>query len=165
MSEHRSDQGSAAAPPTEQLVHTLCQEANSLVNRLAGPVKRVSIQAGECRVEVEWEAGGPGAVGETYRERPTPAAAAGTDEVPANQHVVRAPLVGTFYSAPEPGARAFVEVGDVVEADQPVAIVEAMKLMNHVAAGVAGTVTEVLVQDGQWVEFDQPLMYIEPSGG
>lgn len=160
-----SEQGSAAEP-TQQLVRSLCDEANSLVNRLAGPVKRVAIQAGDCRVEVEWEAPVAGAV-LTYSERPVPAAAAapGPDEVPANRHVVRAPLVGTFYSAPEPGARAFVEVGEVVEPDQAVAIVEAMKLMNQVTAGVAGTVTDVLVQDGQWVEFDQPLMYIEPSGG
>jgi len=162
MSEHQSEPAAAAAPPSEALVHSLCQEANSLVNRLAGPVKRVSLQAGDCRVEVEWEAAGA----DTYRERPAaPAVDPASDEGPENRHVVRSPLVGTFYAAPEPGVRAFVEVGESVEADQPVAIVEAMKLMNQVAAGIAGTVSEVLVEDGQWVEFEQPLMYIEPSEG
>ncbi|HVW67362.1 MAG TPA: acetyl-CoA carboxylase biotin carboxyl carrier protein [Steroidobacteraceae bacterium] len=79
-------------------------------------------------------------------------------------HEVRSPLLGTFYRAPKPGAAPFVEVGTVVEEDTVVAIIEVMKLMNTVRAGVRGTVTEVLVSDGVLVEFDQSLMRVRKSG-
>ena len=65
----------------------------------------------------------------------------------------------------EPGADPFVKVGDVVEPGQTVAIVEAMKLMNQVTADVKGTVAEILVEDGQWVEFEQVLVYLDVDGG
>ena len=67
-----------------------------------------------------------------------------------------------MYRAGQPGADPFVKVGDSVEAGQTVAIVEAMKLMNQVQADIAGKVAEIVVEDGQWVEFEQPLMYLEP---
>jgi acetyl-CoA carboxylase biotin carboxyl carrier protein len=79
------------------------------------------------------------------------------------RHPVTAPLVGTLYRAPQPGADPFVKEGDVVDAAQTVAIVEAMKLMNQVPAGVAGRVVEIVAQDGQWVEYEQVLMFIEPQ--
>jgi len=72
-----------------------------------------------------------------------------------------APLVGTVYRAGQPGADPFVKVGDVVEPGQTVVIVEAMKLMNQVQADVKGTVSEILVEDGQWVEFEQVLIYLD----
>ncbi|PWR09773.1 acetyl-CoA carboxylase biotin carboxyl carrier protein, partial [Micromonospora acroterricola] len=75
---------------------------------------------------------------------------------------VRAPIVGTFYRAPEPGAAPFVAVGDLVRPGQPVAIVEAMKLMNEVSADRAGRVAAILVEDGQPVEYDQPLVELDP---
>jgi len=74
---------------------------------------------------------------------------------------VPSPMVGTTYLAPEPGARTFVEVGDKVKAGQTILIVEAMKHMNEVAAPRAGTVSAILVEDGQPVEFGEPLMIIE----
>ena len=82
-------------------------------------------------------------------------------------HAVRSPLVGTFYRASEPGAAPFVEVGDVVSCGQQLAIVEAMKLMNSIEADCDGQVVEVLVPEGSPVEFDQPLVLLEPmrSGG
>ena len=70
-------------------------------------------------------------------------------------------MVGTAYRAPDPDAKPFVEVGDVVRAGQTVLIVEAMKTMNQIPAPRAGTVTQILVQDGQPVEFGEPLMIIE----
>ncbi|WP_234186728.1 acetyl-CoA carboxylase biotin carboxyl carrier protein [Shinella sp. NM-101] len=73
---------------------------------------------------------------------------------------VRAPLLGTFYSAPKPGEPSFVKPGDRVEADTVVCIIEVMKLMNSVTAGVAGIVAAVHVRDGALVEFDQPLFTI-----
>ena len=72
-------------------------------------------------------------------------------------------MVGTFYRAPEPGAAPFVTVGDLVRPGQVVGIVEAMKLMNEVTAERAGRVTEVLVDDGRPVEYDQPLVALDPA--
>jgi acetyl-CoA carboxylase biotin carboxyl carrier protein len=82
-----------------------------------------------------------------------------------NRVAVLAPLVGTFYQAAQPGDKAFAEVGDTVEAGQTVCIVEAMKLMNEVAAGEGGKVVEILAKNGEWVEFEQVLMYLEPADG
>jgi acetyl-CoA carboxylase biotin carboxyl carrier protein len=78
-------------------------------------------------------------------------------------HVVRSPVVGTFYRAPTPGGEPYAEVGDHVGAGQPLCIVEAMKLMNEIAAGDAGKVVEIVVEDGEAVEFEQILMYLEPA--
>jgi acetyl-CoA carboxylase biotin carboxyl carrier protein len=77
---------------------------------------------------------------------------------------VRAPCLGTFYSAPKPGSPPFVAVGQHVTADTEVCIVEVMKLFTTVRAGVAGVVRDVLVKDSDFVEFDQPLILIEPDG-
>lgn len=75
-------------------------------------------------------------------------------------HVVRAPMVGTFYQAPSPEARPFVEVGDQVGAEQTLCIIEAMKMLNQIEAEVSGKVVAVLVENGQPVEFDQPLFVV-----
>jgi acetyl-CoA carboxylase biotin carboxyl carrier protein len=80
-----------------------------------------------------------------------------------NRIPVLAPLVGTFYASPSPGAKAFVEVGQTVEAGETVCIVEAMKLMNEVAASEGGVVAEIVASDGERVEFEQVLMYLEPA--
>jgi acetyl-CoA carboxylase biotin carboxyl carrier protein len=77
--------------------------------------------------------------------------------------VVRAPMVGTFYSAPEPGAKPFVSVGDSIGAQDTVCIIEVMKLMNALSAESGGTVREILVTDGETVEYGQPLIVIEPA--
>lgn len=83
--------------------------------------------------------------------------------VPAGMAAVKAPMVGTFYRAPSPGAPAFVDVGDRVQADSVVCIIEVMKLMNSITAGVRGTVRQILVADSQTVEFGQSLVVIEPA--
>jgi acetyl-CoA carboxylase biotin carboxyl carrier protein len=75
--------------------------------------------------------------------------------------VVTSPMVGTAYVRPEPGARPFVEVGSQVKAGDPLLIVEAMKTMNQIPSPRAGTVVQVLIEDGQPVEFGEPLMIIE----
>src|SRR5262245_20607483 len=74
---------------------------------------------------------------------------------------VASPMVGTAYLGPEPGARPFVEIGSRVRAGETLLIVEAMKTMNHIPAPRAGTVTQILIEDGQPVEFGEPLMIIE----
>ncbi|AFZ55875.1 acetyl-CoA carboxylase biotin carboxyl carrier protein [Anabaena cylindrica FACHB-243] len=76
---------------------------------------------------------------------------------------VQSPMVGTFYRAPAPGEAAFVEVGDRVRSGQSVCIIEAMKLMNEIEAEVSGQVMEILVQNGEAVEYGQPLMRINPD--
>jgi acetyl-CoA carboxylase biotin carboxyl carrier protein len=76
---------------------------------------------------------------------------------------VRAPMLGSFYGAPKPGAAPFVAVGGRVDKDTAVGIIEVMKLMNSIAAGVEGVVVEVLVSDGELVEFDQVLMRVRPA--
>ncbi len=83
--------------------------------------------------------------------------------VPEGMAVVKAPMVGTFYRAPSPGATPFVEVGARVEEDSVVCIIEVMKLMNTIHAGAAGIVREIRVEDSQPVEFGQVLLVIEPD--
>ncbi len=78
-------------------------------------------------------------------------------------HAVRSPLVGTFYRAPAPGEDAYVEVGDRVKTGQTLCIVEAMKLMNEIPADVSGEVVEILVENAEGVEYDQPLFRLRPE--
>jgi len=75
-------------------------------------------------------------------------------------HVLRSPMVGTFYRSPSPGAKAFVEEGQSVQAGDVLCIVEAMKMMNQIEADKSGTIGKILVEDGQPLEFDQPLFTI-----
>jgi acetyl-CoA carboxylase biotin carboxyl carrier protein len=81
-----------------------------------------------------------------------------------NVHEVASPLLGTFYRAPKPGAPPFVEVGAQVEEETVVAIIEVMKLMNTVRAGVRGTVTEILVADGALAEYGETLLRVRKAG-
>ena len=76
-------------------------------------------------------------------------------------HIVRSPMVGTFYRTPSPDAKAFCEVGQKVNAGDTLCIVEAMKMMNQIEADKSGTVKAILVESGQPVEFDEPLVVIE----
>ncbi|APO74392.1 acetyl-CoA carboxylase biotin carboxyl carrier subunit AccB 1 [Rhizobium etli 8C-3] len=91
--------------------------------------------------------------------QPAPAAAAAAVRNPAN--TVNAPMVGTVYMAPAPGARAFIEVGATVKEGQTLLIIEAMKTMNQIPSPKSGTITEILVEDGQPVEYGQLLVVIE----
>lgn len=90
-----------------------------------------------------------------------PAAAPAESQAPAtNGHVVKSPMVGTFYRAPSPSSPPFVEVGKHVKVGDVICIVEAMKMLNQIEADKAGVVEAILAQDGQPVEFDQPLITI-----
>ena len=96
---------------------------------------------------------------------PAPAAAAPVAELPApaapTGHVVKSPMVGTFYRASSPGAKAFVEVGSQVKEGDTICIIEAMKILNEIEADKSGTVTRILGENGQAVEYGQPLFVIE----
>jgi acetyl-CoA carboxylase biotin carboxyl carrier protein len=151
---------------TDQRLRALRAEAARLVEEVSGPLKHIALRTGDCAVELTWADPPPVVV--------APAAAAVevstvTDESPAAGVVnettipVVAPLVGVFFAAPAPGAKPFVQVGERVEANQKVGIIEAMKLMNHIVCDVAGIVTEVLVADGQPVEFGQELVRVRPE--
>jgi|SRR5580698_8363203 acetyl-CoA carboxylase biotin carboxyl carrier protein len=100
----------------------------------------------------------------------TPAAAAapavatadsGVVRAGAGEHMVAAPMVGTYYSAPTPGAKQFVELGDEVEVGQVLCIIEAMKMMNQIESEKAGKVKAIMVKNGEPVEFGQPLFIIQ----
>ncbi|HLJ23693.1 MAG TPA: acetyl-CoA carboxylase biotin carboxyl carrier protein [Candidatus Acidoferrales bacterium] len=95
-----------------------------------------------------------------------PAAPAAAPPAPAasDEHIIKSPIVGTFYAGPSPDAGPFVRAGDRVEAGQTVCIIEAMKLMNEIEADVAGEIARVLVENGQPVEYGEPLFAIRPTG-
>lgn len=108
------------------------------------------------------------------KPQPTPPGAAGTsralsaspaqreeEEIPAGLSAIRAPMLGTFYRAPSPGAKPFVEVGDKVAPHDTVCLVEVMKLFNSIKAGASGVVVKFLVENGAMVEHGQPLLLIE----
>jgi acetyl-CoA carboxylase biotin carboxyl carrier protein len=98
---------------------------------------------------------------------PAKAAAAAPAEVAVpgkakgNEHVITAPMVGTFYGAPSPGAKPFVEIGDEIKVGQVLCIIEAMKMMNQIEADRAGRVTSIMARNGDPVEFGQPLFVVE----
>jgi acetyl-CoA carboxylase biotin carboxyl carrier protein len=157
----------------------LCAEAKDLMKRLEGSsVSKVTVELDDAKIEVE-----RGAAAVAYAPVEAPSAGAGPITsamtispgargasgsfaaigVEDNRIAVLAPLVGTFYEASSPGAKPFAEVGQTVEAGETVCIVEAMKLMNEVAAPDGGKVAEIVVQNGERVEFEQVLMYLEPA--
>ncbi len=166
--------GTATPGTGEHPLDALSRHARALAASLPGGLSRLTVTAGDHRVEAEWHAG-DAAPGAYAAPAAAPAAAsaaasaAGTvaaaEPEPAERfagHVVAAPLVGTFYRSPEPGAPPFVSEGDVVEVGQELAIVEAMKIMNRIEADHAGRVVKILPSDGELVEFGQELMLIEP---
>jgi len=78
-----------------------------------------------------------------------------------NEHVITAPMVGTFYGSPSPGAKAFIEIGDEIKVGQVLCIIEGMKMMNQIEADKAGRVTSIMARNGDPVEFGQPLFIVE----
>ena len=144
-----------------------------LIRDLAALLKEVDlaeieIEQDDFRIRVSRTAAGAPGPHVAVSSAPAPAVSgepAATPQLPADlaQHpgAVPSPMVGTVYLSPEPGALAFIQVGDKVRTGQTILIIEAMKHMNEVAAPHAGTVTEILVEDGQPVEFGEPLMIIE----
>jgi acetyl-CoA carboxylase biotin carboxyl carrier protein len=155
------------ATETEAL-RSLSTAAAQVIDRLEGSsVHRIVLEVGRCRVEIERRpprptvaTAGAGPPPESEDVEQTAASAPSGD----SRHAIVAPLVGTFYRAPQPGAAPFVQENDIVDVGQTVCIVEAMKLMNEVRADVAGRVGEIIAQDGQWVEFEEALMFLEPTG-
>jgi acetyl-CoA carboxylase biotin carboxyl carrier protein len=171
--------------PDTTALRSVLAEARDLIRQLEGStVQRLAMTAGGCSIEIERASAplapaadsaaplAPGALTAAAGPGPGVAPEARTASgsfraiTEADSRVpVLAPLVGTFYSAPQPGAKPFVGVGDVVEAGQTVCIVEAMKMMNEVGAAESGRVAEIAVEAGEPVEFEQVLMYLDSDGG
>ncbi|HEX5727875.1 acetyl-CoA carboxylase biotin carboxyl carrier protein [Microbacterium sp.] len=158
------------APGNAESMLELRQEVAELARTLPGDLRRIRVRGGDREIEVEWadQAGTAESVvdqrttahpGQAARVAPAVPPSVVDDAFTA----VRAPLVGCFYAAPSPGAEPFVRVDDEVEADTTVAIIEAMKMMNPIVAGESGIVAEVLVSNGESVEYDQVLLRLRPK--
>ena len=120
---------------------------------------RISRHGNQPAAPVAYAAPAPAAPAPAPSEAPAPEAAAPA-AAPAADNAVLSPMVGTFYRAPSPEAPSFVEVGQTVRVGDVLCIVEAMKMMNQIEADRAGTVTAIHVENGEAVEFDQPLISI-----
>lgn len=137
-------------------------------------IAELEISEGEESVRISRNGTAPVAAPVQYAAAPAPVAAPAPAAAPvaapaaeaaapaeAAGHKVLSPMVGTFYRAPGPDAKPFVEVGQSVTAGETICIVEAMKMMNQIEADKSGVVTAILAEDGSPVEFDQPLIVIE----
>lgn len=137
----------------------------------------LTLESGGIRLSISKTSRRPGAArGSSSPADEKPRAAPGLREQPAHSAptpttvaidprwiAVRAPMLGTFYAASKPGAPPFVSVGQSVSAEDNVCIIEVMKLMNYVKAGMRGTIAHIAVSNGDLVEFDQALVYIDPA--
>ncbi len=129
-------------------------------------INEIEIHEGEESVRISRgstvvAARAPAAVAPAPVAAPVAAVAAVAEAAPAhNGHAVLSPMVGTFYRAPSPSSPSFIEVGQTVKVGDPICIVEAMKMMNQIEADKSGVVEAILVEDGQPIEFDQPLVII-----
>jgi acetyl-CoA carboxylase biotin carboxyl carrier protein len=131
-------------------------------------ISELEVNEGEDRVRIV-NAGSPAPAGQVVYANPAPvqatqaapAALPITEEAPAETgFVARSPMVGTFYRAPNPESPDFVKVGDTVKVGQTLCIIEAMKLLNEIESEQAGVIKQILCENGQGVEFDQPLFII-----
>lgn len=161
-----SEAPGGAGVDREQLQLVL-KEARDLAKALEGTAtSRLRIEMGTLCIEIE-RGGGAVVTQLAPMAAPAPAAGAGGESAaapatPGTLPVV-APLVGVFYRSSSPGAKPLVEVGDTVERGQPVGIIEAMKVMNEVTSDYRGTVVEILVENGEAVQYEQVLMRIDPG--
>lgn len=149
-------------PKSAEQIQQVVKEARELVSMLERTsVRRVCLEAGDYKIEIERAFVGEAGVAlspSVSAVAPPATAAAAT-----NRHTVLAPLVGTFYRASSPGAKPLVEVGSRVQRGQPIGIIEAMKLMNEVVAEAAGVVVEILIENAQPVQYEQPLLVIDTT--
>jgi len=155
----------APAPPAAD------ERVVELTRRLAGVLgelglSEVEIESGDVRVRVQRAAAPVAAVPAVASAAPATAAAEHPlvgDAVSPALVTLEAPMVGTFYRAPSPTTDPFVNEGDVVKESQVLCIIEAMKLMNEIESKVGGRIAKILVENGQAVEYGQPLFLIDPQ--
>lgn len=156
------DKGGETVSPEQQLIRQLAELLNDTglseieIEKSGLKVRVARTLAVSAAVPMAAHVAAPVAAG-------APAAAAGAGAADPAKHpgAVKSPMVGTAYRAPEPGAPAFIEVGSRVSAGDPLLIIEAMKTMNQIPAPKGGTVSAILFENGQPVEFGEPLVIIE----
>jgi acetyl-CoA carboxylase biotin carboxyl carrier protein len=133
-------------------------------------VSELEITEADGKVRIVKAGAAPVVMTQAFAPQPAPVAAAAAApaaapvaEAPPEEtgHIVKSPMVGTFYRSSSPGAKPFAEVGDVVKAGQAVCIIEAMKIMNEIEADKDGVIAKILVENGKPVEYGQPLLIIE----
>ena len=125
-------------------------------------IDELEVEDGDFRVRLQKQA--QSLAPPTLIPVPQATAVSAASPPPTDTEAIETPMVGTFYRSPAPDAAPYVEVGDTVGEDTVVCIVEAMKVMNEIKAGLRGTIAEVLVENAQPVEFGQPLFRVKPSG-
>jgi acetyl-CoA carboxylase biotin carboxyl carrier protein len=160
-----------ARQPDEKATAQVSSDDSALIRELAllldeTSLTEIEIERAGLRVRVARNISIAAAMPASYQSAApmpvgTAAAAAVATDLSKHPGVVPSPMVGTAYWAPEPGAKPFIEVGSKVSAGQTLLIIEAMKTMNQIPSPHSGTVTQILIEDGQPVEFGEPLVIIE----
>lgn len=130
------------------------------ITEAEGTVRIVKSAPAPVAMVTQMAAPAPVAVAAPVTAAPAPAAAPVVEAAPAG-HTVKSPMVGTFYRSSSPGAKAFAEVGQQVKEGETICIIEAMKILNEIEADKAGTITKILAENGQAVEYGAPLFIIE----
>jgi acetyl-CoA carboxylase biotin carboxyl carrier protein len=130
------------------------------ITEAEGTVRIVKSAPAPVAMVTQMAAPAPVAVAAPVAASPAPAAAPEVEAPPAG-HTVKSPMVGTFYRSSSPGAKSFAEVGQQVKEGETICIIEAMKILNEIEADKAGTITKILAENGQAVEYGAPLFIIE----
>lgn len=151
-------------------MNNLIKILDEIIKKIEGKnIEEVSIETEEGKIKVKQYIGPKEIVSENYPKvevkevitSETPKVEVQKEE--KNYHVIKSPLVGTFYRAPSPGAPPFVEEGDIVSKGQVLCIIEALKVMNEIESDIDGKIVKILVENGQPVDYGQELFYIEPK--
>jgi acetyl-CoA carboxylase biotin carboxyl carrier protein len=148
--------------PDEPAVVELVRQLGGLLGELN--LGEVEVAIGETRIRLTRSPSGAGPIGTPGGHSAALSLATAGAAAPSGAVIVEAPMVGTFYRASSPTADPYVQPGDVVKEGQTLCIIEAMKLMNEIEARAAGRVAKILVENGQPVEYGQPLFHIDPAG-
>jgi acetyl-CoA carboxylase biotin carboxyl carrier protein len=152
--QHADD--AAVTPGLTDVTAAVCSLAELMSKH---GLAKVDLTVGQVAIRLR-SVGGSDVAEAVVPSAPATAAASPSAELVVEGHTISAPMIGTFYAAPAPGEESFVQVGDHIEVGQVIGIIEAMKIMNEIAADRAGTVAEILVQNAQTVEYGSPLMRV-----
>jgi acetyl-CoA carboxylase biotin carboxyl carrier protein len=155
--------GASGNGTSEGLPAGLSGEVRALIEMMSrGGIAELSLQTSAVKLRLRTKEGMASSGGMTTQIVATSTETAPTDDEPEGV-IIPAPMLGTFYRAPGPGEPTFVDVGDEIAIGQTIGIIEAMKIMNEIAAEVSGTIVEFLVESGQPVEYGQPLIRLTPT--
>ncbi|RMD46331.1 MAG: acetyl-CoA carboxylase biotin carboxyl carrier protein [Aquificota bacterium] len=143
---------------------------DELVKRIEGKkIEEIKIETGDTKITIKQYVGPKEVISQPTQQveiKEVTSSSPKTDfeqKKETNYHVIKSPLVGTFYRAPSPGAPPFVEEGDIVSKGQVLCIIEALKVMNEIESDINGKIVKILVENGQPVDYGQELFYIEQT--